>query len=127
MLLNIRAPSSASAGAVTQGVILAKPVARPRPTVSSNAFFVIPPSAGIRKLRIITQTALIVLTRPGRNRRPVNHLLRHLTLAVPGVSSNHFAPQSQHFQQLGQCRNLVGSGVHAQLSQCQPFAPRPRR
>ena len=125
MLLNIRAPSSASAGAVTQGVILAKPVARPRPTVSSNAFFVIPPSAGIRKLRIITQTALIVLTRPGRNRRPVNHLLRRLTLAAPGVSSSHLPRKVSISNSLG---NAAISLDLASTATCPKTAaaPRPR-
>ena len=51
----------------------------------------------------------------------LNHLLRHLTLAGQGVSGNYFAPQSQHFQQLGQRRNFVGFGVHGQLPQNQPL------
>ena len=30
----------------------------------------------------------------------LNHLLRYLTLAVPGISGNYLAPQSRHFQQI---------------------------
>ena len=74
-----------------------------------------------KQLRIIPQTALVAFQSQVVIAALLNHLLRHLTLAVQGVSGNHFAPQSQHFQQLGQRRNFVGFGVHGQLPQNQPL------
>ena len=67
-------------------------------------------------LRIIPLPALIALQGQGVIAALLNHLRRHLTLAAPGVSGNHLAPQSQHFQQLGQRRNLVGFGVRGQYA-----------
>ena len=49
-------------------------------------------------LRIIPLPALVALQGHGVVAALLNHLLRHLTLAVEGVSGNHLAPQSQHFQ-----------------------------
>ena len=51
--------------------------------------------------RIILQPALIAFQSRDVIAAVLNHLLRHLTLAVEGVSGNHFAPQSQHSSSLG--------------------------
>ena len=72
-----------------------------------------------KQLYIIPQRGLIAFQSQGIVAALLNHLLRHLTLAMHSVSGNYFAAQSQHFQQLGQRCNFVGFVIHSQLPQYQ--------